>query len=80
MTPIKKAVKRRTDCNFANYGPDRRAIVVSIEPGDVLGFRLLRTRKTYIIGITDAMRYAVRLEVARERAEKAAARKLKRAA
>jgi hypothetical protein len=39
MTALKKTISRRTERKFAHY--DRR-IVVSLEPGDILGMRLER--------------------------------------
>jgi hypothetical protein len=77
-TRIRKTVKRVTLTPLANYGADRKLIVVSIQPGDVLGFRLLRSRREYLLSIGEAMRYAIRLEVNRKRAEKIAARKTKK--
>ena len=69
MTPITKTVKRRT------VGSHRgRRIVVSLHPGDVLGFREERTRKEYTVLISSAYIYAVRLEVERRAREKREAR------
>ena len=65
MTDLTKRVKRRT------IHPHRgRRIVVSLLPGDVLGFREERTRREYLLSIAGAYEYAVRLEVERRRAEK----------
>ena len=72
---ITRAVRRRTRGTLADYGPDRRQIVVAIEPGDVLSFRLLGTRRTYLLSIDTAMRYAIRLKVEADRAAKRAGRK-----
>lgn len=74
MTELTKRVSRRT------IGRQRggRRIVVSLHPGDVLGFREERTRREYVLSITGAYVYAVSLEVARRKAERAAARKAKR--
>lgn len=70
MTDLKRRVKRRT------LGMHRgRRIVVSLHPGDVLGFREERTRKEYLFSIEGAYVHAVKLEVQRRRAEKAAKRK-----
>lgn len=75
MTDLTKRIKRRT------VAPIRgRRIVVSLHPGDVIGFREERTRKEYLLSISGAYTYAVRLEVQRAKDEKAAARKAKRQA
>ena len=65
MTELRKRVSRRT------LGAHRgRRIVVSLHPGDVLGFREERTRREYLLSIAGAYTYAVRLEVERRRAAK----------
>lgn len=70
MTDLTKRVSRRT------IGRHRgRRIVVSFHPGDVLGFREERTRREFVLSIEGAYTYAVKLEVLRRRAEKAAKRK-----
>ena len=74
MTELTKRVKRRT---IGRVRGGRR-IVVSLHPGDVLGFREERTRKEYVLSIAGAYTYAVTLEVARRKRERAEARKAKR--
>lgn len=70
MTDLTRRVKRRT------VGSHRgRRIVVSLQPGDVLGFREERTRREYLLSIESAYIYAVKLEVIRRRAEKAEKRR-----
>ena len=70
MTDLTKRVKRRT------VHPHRgRRIVVTLHPGDVLGFREERLRKEYILSIAGAYEYAVRLEIERRRREKREARR-----
>ena len=65
MTDLRKRVKRRT------VHPHRgRRIVVTLHPGDVLGFREERARKHYLLSIAGAYDYAVMLEVERRRREK----------
>lgn len=74
MTDLTKRVKRRT------LAPHRgRRIVVSLLPGDVLGFREERTRREFLLSVHGAYVYAVRLAVEHAKREKAAARKAKRA-
>lgn len=76
MTDLHKRVKRRTVGRVRGG----RRIVVSLLPGDVLGFREERTRCEYVLSIQGAYVYAVQLEVARRKREKVAQRKAKRAA
>lgn len=76
-TLITKTVRRKTRERFRSWGKDARQIIVSIEPGDVLGFRLLRARKTYYLPVAFAMDYAIRLEVAERKRRKAEERKKK---
>jgi len=65
VTPITKPVKRRT------IGPHRGLrVVVSLEPGDVIGFRSERTRRTYYVTVGACFDMAVRQQVAAERAAK----------
>lgn len=71
MTDLTKRVKRRTIGRLRSG----RRIVVSFHPGDVIGFREERTRKEYVLSISGAYTYAVTLEVARRKADRAKARK-----
>ena len=65
MTDLTKRVKRRT------VHPHRgRRIVVTLHPGDVLGFRHERLRKEFLLSVGGAYDYAVMLEVERRRREK----------
>lgn len=75
MTDLRKTVKRRA-VSAAYRG---RRIVVSLHPGDVIGFREERTRREYFLPISGAYTYAVRLEVDRRKREKAAAKKARAA-
>jgi hypothetical protein len=47
-----------------------RRIVVSLEPGDLLGFRLERTRRTEYLTVAGCYERAVIVRVAHEKAEK----------
>lgn len=63
-TELKRAVVRRTTA------PHRgRRVVVTIAPGDIIGFREERTRKTYWIPLGACFDMAVKIEVARTKAE-----------
>ena len=70
MTDLTKRVKRRS----ISFHRGRR-IVVSLYPGDVLGFREERTRKEFILSIEGAYVYAVKLAVIAKRMAKAAERR-----
>lgn len=72
-TELKRAVTRRT--TSAHRG---RRVVVTIAPGDIIGFREERTRKTYWIELGACFDMAVKREVARIKAEKQQARKGRR--
>ena len=74
MTPLRKRVQRRTTAPVRGG----RRVVVSLLPGDVLSFREERTRTEYMLSISGAYTYAVRLAVARRKEEKAAARKARK--
>ena len=74
MTPINKPVRRRTVAPIYRG----RRLVVSLVPGDVITFREERTRREYLLSISGAYVYAVRLTVAKEKAEKLAARKARK--
>lgn len=71
MTPLIKAVSRRS----TSAGVNHRQYVVTLAPGDIIGFRDVRSRSTYWLPLAACYAMAVRAEVARKRAEKAAARK-----
>lgn len=70
MTDLTKRVKRRT------LAPHRRGrrIVVSLLPGDVLGFREERTSREFLLSVGGAFDYAVGLEVERRKRERLAKR------
>lgn len=65
MTDLKKPVRRRT------IGLHRgRRIMVSLEPGDVLGLRMERCRQTEYVCLAAIYDYAVKARVLSERAAK----------
>lgn len=69
-TELKKAVRRRT------IGTHRgRRIMVSLEPGDLLGFRQERCRQVEYVSIAAIYDFAVKARVAFERAQKRKARR-----
>jgi len=70
MTPFNKPVRRRTDT------PHRgRRLIVSLEPGDVIGFREERRRKIYYTTAAACFDLAVKQYAAAQRALKKTARK-----
>ena len=76
MTPLKKAVHRVSTAN----GVNRKQYVVTLAPGDVIGFRDVRTRKAYWTSLARCYALAVRINLDHERAEKRKAKKAKAAA
>lgn len=72
-TPLSKPVARKSTGN----GPNRRRFVVTLAPGDVIGFRDERRRKMYWLPITACYEMAIRAEVERVRIEKRKAKGLK---
>jgi len=72
MTPIRKSVARRTVTPYDHHG---RRVVVTLEPGDVLGLRWERTRRTFRAPIHRVMRQVIEWNVSAERAARRAARR-----
>ena len=62
MTSLTKQVRRKTVA--AHRG---RRVVVTLAPGDVIGFRFERTRTTFWTSLAACMDMAVRQEVASQR-------------
>jgi hypothetical protein len=77
MTDLHKTIRRRSRAAFAHY---RKRIVVSLEPGDVIGMRLERTRTTYRAPLAAVFRtladWHARAEARRKREERKARRLL----
>lgn len=67
MIEIHTITKRKTRGSYAVLTREQRQIVVSLEPGDVLGFRELRTRTTFALPILDVYRLAIRYKVEADR-------------
>lgn len=63
MTDLRKRIKRRTLTRHRG-----RRIVVTLHPGDVIGFREEHRRREFLVSIAGAYEYAVRLEIERRRA------------
>ena len=73
-------VARMTNAGLGfQYGPDRgRALVVSLEAGDLIVFRPKGTRQRIVLSAFDAYGYAVRGRALAEARDKRAARKANR--
>lgn len=78
MTDLTKPVRRRTQELRRDRGKFRR-IVVTIYPAGYLGLRLEKTRREEILPFAAAYDVAIKMRVAHERAERAKARKARRA-
>ena len=74
MTDLHKTIRRRSSTTFAHY---HKRIVVSLEPGDVLGMRLERTRTTYRAPLASVFRTLADWHARAEARAKREARKLK---
>lgn len=70
MTDLTKALRRRSIGR--HHG---KRFVVTLEPGDVIGFRLERTRKTFYTTLAACFDMAVRQEVSAVKRERIAQRK-----
>lgn len=71
MTDTNKSVRRVTVGTYPFRGGQRRSVVVTITPGDVLTFRFKGTRKSFDYPIYSAALLAIQATV---RAEKLARR------
>jgi hypothetical protein len=78
-TPINKITRRRTGGTYRDRST-LRPIIVSLEPGDLLGFRYQGTRRTYRLPIAAVMQRAIWAQSEDDRWRKAAERKAKRGA
>ena len=72
MTDLHKEIRRRTLDPYDHQG---RRVVISLLPGDVIGFRWERTRRTFTAPVNSLMRQVIKWTVETERAEKRKARK-----
>lgn len=76
-TELKKPVSRRTETVRRDRGKLRR-YVITLYPGDLIGFRLEKCRQEELLPVGVAYETAVRLRVAKERDEKKKSRLVKR--
>jgi hypothetical protein len=71
MTTLERPVRRKTRWTYAVlYTGESRAIVVSLEPGDVISFRELGRRASWSLPIDRLFRQAVRESAQAGRREK----------
>ena len=77
MTKLNRPVRRETQATSWERSKIR-PIIVSIEPPNLLGFRLKGTRRTYYLPIALCQQYALELFAANERRRKLAERKAKK--
>lgn len=83
MVALNKPIHRITKDPFFGYGPDRdRRFVASLEPGDLLSLRPLRSRESRKVSVrlADVYRWALLCQANAKRLEKARAAKAKKAA
>lgn len=78
MTDLNKPVRRRSDSMVRDAGRMRK-IVVTLYPHGFIGLRPEKTRREEVLPLQAAYDVAVKMRVARQRAEKQAARKARRA-
>lgn len=77
MTPLNKSVTRRSEATIRDGGRTRR-IVITLYPSNVIGLRPEKTRREELITVEAAWSTAVKMRVAKERADKNAAKKARR--
>lgn len=68
-TLLKKSVRRESDA-CVTHGRKQRPLIISIHPGNVIGFRLKGCRKEELIAMRLAYTLAIRLRVQKENDEK----------
>lgn len=74
-TTLNKTVRRVTRGHYPAVFSRPHKIVVSLEPGDIIRFRVFRGKTAWDLSIDGAMRHAVALAVLIRRQEKMAAKK-----
>ena len=66
MTKVKKTLSRETDGRVREQGK-MRAIIVSLEPGGLIGFRAKGTRRTYHLAVEGCFDLAVKKQVSMQK-------------
>lgn len=67
MTTTRSKVIRKTEGSYSVLYPRPKPIVTGIEPGDVMSFRELASRRVYRMSIHTAFRYCVQVYADRMR-------------
>lgn len=75
MTEVTRTVRRKTSASRYSRGKMRNVIVIIEPPGDRIGFRLAKERKTFYLPVGDLYCFAVRAFTQAERDRKKAERK-----
>lgn len=73
-TQLTKPIRRRTEAGKFDRGKLRR-YVITLYPGDLIGFRLEKCRHEEFLPIGVAYNTAIRLRIAKEREEKRSGKK-----
>jgi hypothetical protein len=78
MIEVRRPVRRVSGAKVYDRSKPRPVVVELSPPGVVIGFRLKGNRRAYYLPIDWCFREAVRVELARAKAERAKARKAAR--
>lgn len=78
MISVNRKLSRRSSATVYSQGRRREIVVELAPPGVLIGFRLAKRRTTYYLPIGFCFREAVRLELARQKAERKKQRKEQR--
>lgn len=74
MTPLNKSITRRSEATIRDGGRNRR-IVITLYPSNVIGLRPEKTRREEVIPVEAVWSIAVKMRIAKERADNKAAKK-----
>jgi hypothetical protein len=80
MTRLEKPVSRATRGEYSVLYAKRRAVVVTLLPGDVIEFRELGRRGRWLLAVDTAFRYAIRCKVFSDMRERQIKRRKKKGA
>ena len=75
MTPVTRPLARESAAAMHSAGRARAIVIELTPPGELIGFRLKGTRRTYNLPVAWCYREALRNEVARQKRERAEERK-----
>ena len=77
-TRVGRTVRRETQGPGVFERSMDRAVMVTLNYPNIIGLRLKGTRRTYPLSAESAYEYALRLQVAHDKAEKAKTKKLRK--